>query len=173
MYRTFLYFCKIYDTWSPLITFLAPLLQKVDCKKCARISHSPLHSDPGLKWWRGESSGWKWLITLFVHPGIWSTSAPLGARQRRFPASGIKLPFAPSPEAAGMGSFPTEGSAPPQKPSRVVQPGPTSELSTLSEDDIYDVEMACYLFSTQRIHSPSASSFSFLLFPFLHKSVPP
>lgn len=68
------------------------------------------------------------------------------------PASGIKLPFALSPEDPGKGSVPAAGTdppPPPQNPRRVAQSGPTSELGTLSGDDIYDVEMACYLFSVQ------------------------
>lgn len=92
---------------------------------------------------------------------------PAGTRTDMVPASGIKLPFALSPEAAGKGSFPAASTASSSNPPpRVAQSGPTSELSTLSRDDIYDVEMACYLFSVQRDCSSSDSSLSLS-----HKSV--
>lgn len=89
---------------------------------------------------------------------------PAGTRTDMVPASGIKLPFALSPEAAGKGSFPAASTASSSNPPpRVAQSGPTSELSTLSRDDIYDVEMACYLFSVQRDCSSSDSSLSLSL----------
>ena len=110
------------------------------------LTHSHTHTCtlPGWGDEGGESSGWKWLMPLFVHPGIWSTSALLGPGQIWYPLQGLKLPFVLSPEDPGKDPPPPNPTHP-----RVAQSGPTSELGTLSGDDIYDVEMACYLFSGQ------------------------
>lgn len=96
-------------------------------------------------------------MRLFVHRDTWSTSAPLGPRQIRYLLQGSvhlqTLSLRP-PEVLGKRSVPAASTPSPtqkKKHPRVTQSGPTLELSTLGGEDIYDVEMACYLFSVHRM----------------------
>lgn len=121
-------------------------------------------------------------MPLFVHPGIWSTSAPLGPGQIWYPLQGLSCPSPRLPRLQVKGSFPVAGATPSSKyPPRAAQSEPTLELSTLSGDDIYDVEMVCYLFSAQRMwrrfivvpHTPLSPSLSIYFFSPLQLFSPP
>lgn len=72
--------------------------------------------------------------------------------------SGIKLLFILSAEAPGE-IFLQPAQPPHPPPPRVAQPGPTSELSAFSGGDIYDVELECYLLSTQTDQSSTPHLF--------------
>lgn len=61
--------------------------------------------------WRWQSSGWKWLMPLFVHPGIWSPSASPGPGQICDP---LQLLSCPSPSLLWLQVwfyFPTSSAA--------------------------------------------------------------
>lgn len=130
------------DLCAPVFYCLSPLSHKCSSK---------------LSKWRGESSIRKWFMRLFVHHDTWSTCAPLGPWRMQYLLQGFSHSLhphpAPPPEILGKRSVPVAcTSSPPQKKHlRVTHSGPTLELSTLGGEDIYDVEMACYLFSIHRM----------------------
>lgn len=167
-YRIFFYFCWNSGSWSPMIWHLGITIVRNCCSLSFTLIYTLIQV---VTIWRGESSGWKWLMPLFVHPGIWSSSAPLGPGQICYPLQGLNCP---SPSLLRLQvRFPSLQPAPPspQKTPRVAQSGPTSELSTFSGDDIYDVEMDCYLFSIQRDHSHPDSPLSLSPAIFFHSSL--
>lgn len=139
----YIYLCS--DSDSRLGTPIARIPRGAECVfACLSLTHTPRQR----RW--GGVIRLRMINAPFCQPWHLEHICPAGTRAYMLRASGIKLPFISSPEAEGKGSSSCrQNLPPPTKPSRTAQSGPTLELSTLSGDDIYDVEMACYLFSVQ------------------------
>lgn len=111
----FFSFSLRFDSWPHMLPFLNQATEPVHM--CVPVSHSDLHRSHPLiqvEEMKGKVIRLKMINAPFCPSWHLEHICPSGTRTDMVPASGIKLPFAPSPETAGKGSISVAGTLPPQ-----------------------------------------------------------